>query len=913
MPRTRGPSRRRRAAQRGQVLPIVGILFVVIAGITGLAIDAGHNYLDRRTAQNATDAAALASGQTLAASGTVLTSPPTSASTALKTAAHDFAANNGFNTVLNNSCDTSTSDSFTTSWTDGSTGCAATTGYVTKVTFNDPPCGVPVDDQDGANDVNDTVPFPFSSGNCAGIDSTQELPTSCNPEPYNCLQIVISYRTTNFIMGIFGQPYTYTTTAATVFAQPPNPGNGEPPPTAVYLYQLQDQCDPSPSVQCFNQGAAPAKPSAANLSCTGGGSNCPTLWAVHGSAPRFYGFNGATLTPATHVPTVQSNGDVFLDDNSVFCDSYDAANPPTTTCSPNAPVGADGFAINTTSISKEAKLYCKGYQGGVNPKPTVPLPCTTTAGGAYAVQGTLAGNESAFSSQSFTVNVDTSKATNCNGGLILNGESIATAINDEGLNTSCIPQTGDEFTIQPGVYSYIVINHGQYDFGAGTYYITGTAPVDTHTGPGQYANGIDHGNETSPGAPGYGGDFDLCNGGQPNSCPNLTAGVWIGHGKLQSYAFTTGTATSCANGVSGVGTQSGGGDQTIIGGAGLTFKFGPNAGGFVSTSEVQSISLIAPGPGASKDITPPVPVLFDLENGSFLHLDGMSQSSNTFQGIIYQDPVETSGGVELDPGLNNGNPSGTDSAVTGQILAYSLTTFGKSGNAVDFRGGYGTSALPLITNSGRNETEIVTSASLKADQTGTNAVFTLHYTDEWALDAYDAYVIVGSYKPVFFSQGMWDTATPSSQPDEPNTGNPSDRNPSEPTNATGGTFPTVNTGNPAGSYNSYTTKLDPVTNQYSDYTLSMPFEGGGTATFEVSGDWWWGHEQSSTNNSMGNPDIATLTYTFPVASLGNTTQITMGLYDGDHCGDYAVYSGTFNTPGQPGGGQQTNGEVLLEQ
>lgn len=49
-----------RKKQRGQVLIIIMLALVGLVGIAGLAIDGGNTYLDRRSAQNAADSAALA-------------------------------------------------------------------------------------------------------------------------------------------------------------------------------------------------------------------------------------------------------------------------------------------------------------------------------------------------------------------------------------------------------------------------------------------------------------------------------------------------------------------------------------------------------------------------------------------------------------------------------------------------------------------------------------------------------------------------------------------------------------------------------------------------------------------------------------------------------------------------------------
>ena len=949
--------RGRRASQLGQTLIILALMFTLMLGIAGLAIDVSHNYVDRRAAQSGSDAAAMAAGETLASAGTVLTSAPSVTSKPVK-AAHDFAANNGFNTVIPgaNKCDQSSGNSFTTTWFDSSytpsslSQCSVSKGFVTKVTVNDPPCGITAS--------NGTVPFaltPTAAANCAGVDPNQKLPTTdCNQYPYNCVQVVITTRTTNYILGFFGQTNWYTTVASTAFAEPPQGSGTQPPPAAVYLYEKGGST--CTSGQCFNNASQPARSLlgiGGSGTCQGGTNNCPTFWVIHGTQPEFYGYNQSSL--GTDYPAVQSNGDMILGDNTVFCDPTTSAG---NTCQQTNGLGTAGFSINGTGNAPGSLLYCNNVDAGHGGAVLSGWGCTQKippppAGGGQNTftNGNLQGSQANFTSETYTASVDTSKLTDCQGGLILNGEAVATALTNQGLNAACAPVAGDEYTIQPGIYKYIVINHGEYFFDSGTYDITGTAPVDTNTNntctaawstssqanANCVANGIDHQPDQAPGPNGYGGDFDLCNGGQPNSCGGvstdtgkctlsgntysgsdcLTAGVWITKGGLHNYNASSGSASSCPSGGGGgsVGSQGGGGSDAVISGAGVTFKFESTSGGFVSTRQVKSIALSAPGPGASSS-TNGASILFDLENSSFIHLDGKApNNTSAFTGIIYQIPTATGGGVELNPGMTNGNAPGKGSVVAGQILAYSLTTFGQKGQAVDFTPGYGGSSLPVISNSGRNETSIVTSATLAAGPSNT-AIFTLNYGDEWALDMYDTYLIVGSANPQFFSQGMWTNATPANPPENPNDVNgaspgayPSDTNPQYPSNATSGSFASNNASTPA-----YVTKLDPYTNQWTDYSVTTPFApGGGNATFEVTGAWTWGHEKDITGNTKYNPDNAVVTYTFPVANLSNTVSITMGLYDGDHCGDYAVYSATFNTPGSPGGGSQVNGNVLLEQ
>jgi uncharacterized membrane protein len=51
--------------ERGQMLPIVAFMMVVLLGFTGLVVDVGHAYVGYRQLQSSTDAAALAAVQSL--------------------------------------------------------------------------------------------------------------------------------------------------------------------------------------------------------------------------------------------------------------------------------------------------------------------------------------------------------------------------------------------------------------------------------------------------------------------------------------------------------------------------------------------------------------------------------------------------------------------------------------------------------------------------------------------------------------------------------------------------------------------------------------------------------------------------------------------------------------------------------
>ena len=902
----------RGGASIGQVLIILALTFTVLIGVAGLAIDAGHNYMVRRGAQNAADGSALAAGQQLliAAGGGQLRSAPSSGDASIK-AAHDFAANNGFTTNYNTTCDSGASTSFTTTWFDSGSGlsgtlskCHNTSGFTDKVTVNVPPCGV--------STPPNPPTFAFSAANCTGIDANQGLPGDCVNSPYNCFQVVVTHRTQNYFIGVLGFGSTYTTTMTVVYAS--LSGAVTPPPYGVFLYQPQSGCN-SATQQCFTEGTAPSR---SNLSCTGG--NCPTFWTQHNTKPLFNAVNGNNVlgSPGDSYPAVQSNGDMVLDDDTTFCDPYTTSSTPIT-CQNGQVTGSKGFSLNGT------KLYCQQFPSPGSANGHLPCAAVNLGTDTNANNSKLFGNEASFTASSFTVSM--TKPSNSCGGLILNGEAVTSAsFHGVSPDLACLPDPTDQYTIEPGLYSYIVINHGQYTFESGIYEITGSAPVDTQTSG--TADGIDHANENS-------NDFDLCTGGQPNSCGGqsadshrctslggdgtncLSAGVWFGHGHLNSTAFNNGSAGGTCGGGGGTGTQAGGGDQTMLTGSGVTFKLDSGAGGFVSTNEVQSIQLFSPGLNGNPQIVGGTPVLIDNEGNTFVHLDANQapQSGAAFSGLIYQNGGATRGGVEINPKL--GSDKGP--ALAGQVLAYSFTTFGGNaggnGAAVDFSSGYGGIGLPAIANSGNNESSIVGSVlPLTSDGHG-NDVFVMNYTDEWALDAYDSYIQIGSQasNQVFFSNNMWYSANPGGGlPPEPNGGTspgtyPSDLKPA---------FPDVTSGaswTDGSGVGSYTKASDPTTGTYSHYTESVtsPF----TATYEISGYWTWGHQRDITTAapwSIPGNYTAQVKVTFP-AQPGTTVSITMGIYDGDHCGDFAIYQQTFTAPGQPGGGQPIAGSVTIEQ
>jgi hypothetical protein len=443
------------------------------------------------------------------------------------------------------------------------------------------------------------------------------------------------------------------------------------------------------------------------------------------------------------------------------------------------------------------------------------------------------------------------------------------------VNGPCLDAL-EPYSINPGRYGSIVINHGTYEFDTGLFDITGSATVNNITGAGYTANGIDHSRETAT-------DFDLCTGGLPNSCPNLTAGVWIGHGAGAAGAYVPPTSGTCVGSVGG-GSSGGGGDATVVTASGAVFRLESGSGGFVSTNEVQGLTLSGAGVGALAAVGGS-PLLFDNEGSTFIHLDARASSNNLITGVVYQAPGAIAGGVEINLGMTSG---GGRSALLGQILAYTFTAFGQTGT-MDFQSGYGSSSLPGISTSGRNETSIINSVSLTAAVGQVNySTLTVNYTDEWSMDAFDTYIKVNNGSPIFFSQGIWNTTPGPGSPLPPPGNNPGDQYPAYPTSS--GAYTIISTSPP-------------------DWVYNIPNSGG--ATIEVKGSWTWGHESDIPGANSGNY-TAQILYTFPNPS-GSYVAVSIFTTDGDHCGDYQIANYTFRNTGQPAGGTQTVGSVSLVQ
>lgn len=811
--RTSSRSRRR---QSGQLLPIAAIAFILLAAIAGLAIDSSRDYLMKRNAQNAADFAALAAAKQMSLSGS-LSNALSSGSAAVK-AAHDFAANNGFSTIYSSGCDSTSGGGFTTSWFDvAGLPCSATSGFTSKVGVNSPAINLP-----GAS-----VP-----------------PTCQGSGKFSCVQVLITSTVPQLFGSVIGINQAYVTVGGTAHASLAGSSLDAPPPNALVLYQPQSGCN-SAVQQCFDESKQVSR---SLLACSGATDNCPTFWTRQGTHPYIYGYDGAYFTPPSDLTTVESNGDMVIQDRTTLCDPYNGR-----ACAPNSSVGAGGF-----SIAGGAKIYCSKFGTGA-----VSLtPCMTS--GQNSLNEIDANQTSYYAPYYWYPTVNLSQLVNC-GALVLNGQRVY----------GPCANPSEPYLISPGIYQYIVINHGTYEFDQGLYDITSVAPVNRQSGGAYWADGIDHSREGAA-------DLDLCTGGGATACQTLTAGIWFGHGGGGYSAYVTPTSGSCAGGSQGA--SGGGGDPTIISANAVVFRLEPTSGGFVSTHEVSGLTMAGAGVHSLASVNG-APLLFDEENNSFIHIDAASASANQIQGIIYQTASAKDGGVEINLGMAGGGTS-----MTGQVLAYSFTTFGTSGT-FDFTNGYGAGTVSGIQTSGKNETSIITSVTLQAAATAGYQTLTVKYYDEFAMDAYDQFIKVNNGQPVFFSQGVWNSTPAPGSPLPPPTNNPGDSNPSYPNAGQGGNY-TINSMNPP------------------DWTYTIP--NSNNSTIEVAGQWTWGHEWDMTGWNGWGANYVTVKYTFPVPA-GSYVAVSVFVSDGDHCGDYAYASHTFRNTGGPGPGQQAIGGVELVQ
>ena len=922
----------RRSGQRGQALPLIGLMLALVIGAAGLSVDLGHQYSQQRLGQTAVDAAALAGANELQveSQNAVITTIPLWNDAAVM-AAHDYAGANGFTTVWPNAASVclpgsvNTASQFSAEFFDTSyTGTCTTNpkAFATEVIVNVPPLSY------------------------AG----STMPNSCNNKlsppgfPDNCIQVVVVQQVTNYLMQVFGAKSNYVTTFATGYARPVSGSSASPPPgstslpssTAVQLYEatsVQAGCGGT-GMQCFNESTAPAR---TTLGCTAAGDNCPTVFAAAGSA-TIEAALGTNVQPASaHATALQSPGDIVNRDNPLnLCEPDPLATPMCTSGSPSP--SSHGFMLGPSST-----LYCTSLT--TNPAGGMGSSCTNNVTQNGAGPAVIAGDPVAYAAPATWAPTPPPTPKDECGGLILNGDPI-TAANVPPVffaqsggawvptlpDKDCVPDATEPFTIVPGQYSFIVINFGQYQFEDGLYDITGNAPVNTSALLSSIEpNGIDHSQENCGAVT---GDWDLCPSGGA-AASQQTAGVWIGQGStaFKIGALTTSVPTLCdSNGTYDGGTVGGGGTTTTVTGNGVSFRFESTSNGFVSTSGVGSVSLSGPAVGTMNDVSGE-PVLFDVENPhGYVHLDGRSA---TFAGLVYQAPPSSGGGgggVDIDPGLGANGPT-----LTGQVLAYSLSLFGHGSAgtapvAVDFSTWWGVGAAQApgsrsllfgLTGKSQFENSMITipAGALQPGPTSSTETVHFQYDDEAMLDAYDLSITVGTAnKPTsYFSQDLWTTPPNTANvhpPLPPQTGfYPSDANPMfgskwetnpSPQKWNGGLYL------PALAYydgNIPNTYSDPSAANNNDVRYTTPAGNGNGNILEINGDWMWGPFTnevilpgvSVVSHPRRDTYSADIYYTFPIPP-GPTVSISLHAVDGDHCGDWDNVTAVLTNVGQSGGG-----------
>ena len=955
-------------------MPLVGLILAVLTAFVGMGVDLGHQFAQKLIGQSAVDSAAISAAFQLAHNplhnvsgvlqGIPLWNDPSVA------AAHDYVAADGFTTVWpssfasaclpasHNSSSQFSEEFFDASYTGACTANPAS--FATEVAVNVPP---------------------LTYGNST-------LPNSCNATlhppgyPDNCIQVVVVQRVNNFLLQVFGTPSEYLTTVATGFASPVV-GVSLPSPTAVELYQ-QTSCEEvvgdtscelplagacsvaTPGAfQCFNEDSAPQKTS---LQCTASGDNCPTFYAQNSQDVQIVGADGTVVAPgATHLPAVASAGDMVIQSNHLaFCDAFNDANTKNPKCDNSAPAtGSQAFMLSTG-----AALYCKSISttpnAGNSATPSTGLGQTCTNKGiglasppAYTNPsvGNLVGNPTPYVPPLSWSPIAPVRPTNSCGGLILNGDPITSSNSppvfftwdgvqghapapEGSIPSACVPPSNEQFTIEPGYYSFIVVNAGEYDFEHGFYEISGNAPVNTQTDLDNRhePNGIDHSQESAN------KDWDLCSPTDSSSvtaCPALTAGIWIGQGN-NSWDWghqVNSTGTTCGNGSYTAGTIGGGGPQTEITGVATSFRFDSGSNGFVATNETTSVQIGGPAIGTMSQVSG-VPMLFDVENpDGYIHLDG-HVGQTQYTGLVYQasGASQGRGGVDIAPGLG---PAGSTATLDGQVVAYSFAIFGNSGGpAVDFSTYWGTGTAGPA-GAGSDEASLVTIPVL-AFQAGSvpgTQVLHLQYDDEWAMDAYDLSVSI-NYQTFYFSQGLWTLTPPnsSSSPPSPwppqNGYTPSDASPmyafAGQVLSKTSPFPSTLSAYSGGTYSYGTAYYDAMslgpsyaagTNGYFDELVYNSDPGqNDNVSIDVSGDWSWGNQSniSTPSNSSITAHKRTDKYsadiyvTMPIP-VGATSQIVVHTVDGDHCGDYANTSATLTNITGGSGASSAIGETQLVQ
>ena len=977
--------RARRRGSRGQAMPLVGLILAVVTGFVALGVDLGHQFAQKLIGQSAVDSAAISAAYQLEHNplhniAGVLQGVPlwNDASVA---AAHDYVAADGFPTAwpttVATACLPASHNSltqFSEEFFDASYHGSCTTspsGFASEVIVNVPP---------------------LTYGGST-------LPNSCNGVlhppgyPYNCIQVVVVQRLTNFIMQVFGTPSEDLTTVATGFASPVV-GVSLPSATAVQLYEKTSceatllggstcvlpatgACSPGSPVtfQCFDENYAPRK---TTPQCTGSNDNCPTLFAESNQDAYIEGADGTVVAPGqTHIPAVASAGDIVDQAGHLaFCDAYGyTTSSPPIQCTASAPAtGSTAFMLAAGSALYCSKISTTPSTGnGATPSTGLGQTCTKQGIGlasppAYtnsSVQ-TVVGNPTAYLPPNAWTPIAPPAPTNSCGGLILNGDPITASNNppvffdssgnpESSVPGACVPPTNEEFTIEPGLYSYIVVNFGRYDFENGFFEISGNAPVNTVTpvSDSREPNGIDHSQETTT------NDWDLCQnataGDNVTGCSSLTAGIWIGHGnpgwlygcknpQTGSPCITTGT--TCGNGSYTSGNIGGGGQTTLVTGVATSFRFDAGSNGFVSTGEASQVEIGGPAIGTMPQVSG-VPMLFDAENpNGYMHLDGPAGKTQ-FTGLVYEasSGAAGSGGVDIEPGLGTntvlpGYATPSKATLDGQVIAYSLSLFGnQKGTAVDFSGYWGTGTSGPA-GAGSDESSLITipALSFQAGSSPGTEVLHLQYNDEWMMDAYDLSVSINN-KSFYFSAGLWTLNPPNSSttpvpPWPPENGyKPSDAAPmyAYADQVLSNTSPYPSTLTPfSGSYTSGTAYYDAMTlpatysagtNGYFDELVYDSDPGQpDDVSIDVSGDWTWGNQSNipTPPNSTVQGHSRTDTYsadiyvTMPIP-VGATSQIVVHAVDGDHCGDYSNTSATLSNIAGGSGAASNIGATELVQ
>lgn len=774
----------RRRRQRGSALIVLTLTTTALVGIASAALDGGRDQSVRVHSQYVADAAGLSAARIWRseASGP----PPASGPPAYSNAAPDgavltaqeIASVNGFVTNGSDACVISAPPNLQVAFFDVDPGAGCTTAA---------PAG-------WSTEVEVSIP-PLMT----------PLPASCVPA-YRCVEVDISSNVANLLAGALGMSRTLVRTSSVADALLPPP---LPPGFAV---------DATENPGLFNSGILTTRAQYGSP-CV----NCPALWNA-GVEAQIGGFDWSMAqsadqgAAAAHGAIVASAGS-----RTELCDTYQAN--AAATCS--AGLGPAGMAYSPSGLDQ---AYC-----GAGP-PFVCLNTIATGTGTFQAGGLMP--YSAAAAAPAPAAPVTSGLPNCVS-LLLNGGTVTSGLG-AGHDPACEPPAATPYTIEPGVYSWIAINHGAYTFAPGVYDITGSAPVNTLACPPPLlggcvavtSNGIDHSTESAS-------DFDLCTALSVTGCPLMSAGVWIGQGTERAAGAGSTAVPGC--GGSAATSLPGGGDTTRVFGRGVSFVFEPASPGFVSTDEIGGISLSAPPLGTTPAATAGVPVLFYVKNqGGWVHLGGPSYSgvpqpgnANGFRGIVYvahDAPLSgiVGGGVELDPGLAETDqpfaPGTTNihayhPALYGQIIADTVIFFGHSGYAVDFQQGWGI-PLPPASASAGTDPYLVQEVSLENNPAAGTTELQLVYSGTTALDGYTAMVAVNG-TAAYPSAGVWSSPGPPPPP----LNNPSDGTPEDPP-------PLV----PAGWTETAGTDADGLT------TYSRSPAAGQTVL--IGGDWVFGHQLS---------------------------------------------------------------------